>query len=507
MNHWSSRQLDEFDNQAPLSQRSLIGMACNMENRPLSSETCVFSQGNLDASFEAGVSMPDLKPAHQLSPSALQQYGSVAERWLTSESPVARLNSFCSAQAPRDPHRLPSLPGYVPISTAEHVSNPTTYQGDILADLSASEVSVLQDPFHLRLSDVSNGQSEAPPAMAWQQTAVPMGDVYYRSPYSLSDEQLNFSPYSTPGYYDDECDSPMNSPTLSSPELDGHAPEMSRHRDHRWMPRSAPKDEDYLEDVLSSGAKPYAQLIQECLLQAPGHRMMLRDIYDWFERNTTKPRESGGNGWQNSIRHNLSMNKVYSCLSSCQTILTSRQAFENDKTTATNAKGEPKKATSVWYLTERALRNGVESTTRYRKKDPHNPPYRRSAYNRDMDWKRQSSGRKGGKATRKATQLRRMEAAAWASSLSQDHLDPFDSLIHAANAVNDYPGTRASTPSSPLEHYPRTPRAPTTDHEYGAAPIQIAPYHANAAEYNDILLQDALCQAGYSASAADLTWT
>lgn len=77
------------------------------------------------------------------------------------------------------------------------------------------------------------------------------------------------------------------------------------------IPRSAPNDDQEQDEgeEITSG-KPYAQLIQECLLQAPGHRMMLRDIYDWFEMNTTKPRESGGNGWQNSIRHNLSMNKV-----------------------------------------------------------------------------------------------------------------------------------------------------------------------------------------------------
>jgi hypothetical protein len=314
MSHWSIRQLDDFDHQAVLPQRSFIRGTCNMDNRPLSPETCIFSPGNLNSSFEAGVSMPDLKPTHQLESSALQQYRSGSGHWLTSESPVARLNSFCSAHPPRDPHRLPSLPGYVPISTTEQASDSSTYQGAILADPPTFKGSVPQHPCHLHLSDVSNRHVEAQPAVTWQQTAVPMGDVYYRSPYSLSDEQLSFSPYSTPGYYEDEYDSPISSPALSSPELDGHGTEVARHRDHRWMPRSAPKDEEYLEDVLSSGAKPYAQLIQECLLQAPGHRMMLRDIYDWFERNTTKPRESGGNGWQNSIRHNLSMNKVGSRL-------------------------------------------------------------------------------------------------------------------------------------------------------------------------------------------------
>ena len=70
-----------------------------------------------------------------------------------------------------------------------------------------------------------------------------------------------------------------------------------------------PPDEDD-----ASGDKPYAQLIYDALLQAPSHRMMLREIYDWFQRNTKKVHDSSSNGWQNSIRHNLSMNQA--CLPS-----------------------------------------------------------------------------------------------------------------------------------------------------------------------------------------------
>jgi len=65
-----------------------------------------------------------------------------------------------------------------------------------------------------------------------------------------------------------------------------------------------------VDDEDSFCDKPYARLIYEALRQAPGHRMMLQEIYDWFRQNTTKPQESGTNGWQNSVRHNLSMNKV-----------------------------------------------------------------------------------------------------------------------------------------------------------------------------------------------------
>jgi hypothetical protein len=70
-------------------------------------------------------------------------------------------------------------------------------------------------------------------------------------------------------------------------------------------PVSTIDDEDELVDD-----KPYARLIYEALMQAPGNRMMLRDIYEWFRKNTTKAQDNATNGWQNSIRHNLSMNKV-----------------------------------------------------------------------------------------------------------------------------------------------------------------------------------------------------
>lgn len=56
--------------------------------------------------------------------------------------------------------------------------------------------------------------------------------------------------------------------------------------------------------------QPYAQLIYRALLDAPNHTMILRDIYDWFRRYTDKAAQSETKGWQNSIRHNLSMNGV-----------------------------------------------------------------------------------------------------------------------------------------------------------------------------------------------------
>lgn len=65
-----------------------------------------------------------------------------------------------------------------------------------------------------------------------------------------------------------------------------------------------------IEDINEDNEKPYAQLIWQALLTAPNHSMQLADIYDWIERKTEKVKEKAGAGWRNSIRHNLSMNKV-----------------------------------------------------------------------------------------------------------------------------------------------------------------------------------------------------
>lgn len=111
------------------------------------------------------------------------------------------------------------------------------------------------------------------------------------------------SPFSNYQYLQD---STSITPWSSSPEIPQCGPLTSIE-----------EDEDTFND------KPYAIFIHEALMQAPGHRMMLKDIYEWFRQNTSKPQESGSNGWQNSIRHNLSMNKVrHAPLGSTSALLT-----------------------------------------------------------------------------------------------------------------------------------------------------------------------------------------
>ena len=68
---------------------------------------------------------------------------------------------------------------------------------------------------------------------------------------------------------------------------------------------------DETDGDVTAGSEPYAQLIYRALKSVPSHSMVLKDIYEWFEQNTDKPQTStSAKGWQNSIRHNLSMNGV-----------------------------------------------------------------------------------------------------------------------------------------------------------------------------------------------------
>ncbi|SLM37727.1 Winged helix-turn-helix DNA-binding domain [Lasallia pustulata] len=131
-------------------------------------------------------------------------------------------------------------------------------------------------------------------------------------------------------------------------------------------------------------SEPYAQLIYRALKSAPEHKMVLKEIYEWFEKNTDKATDPSSKGWQNSIRHNLSMNGAF------------RKVDQPPPT------DEAKKG-YIWVLDRSALEGGVKSTTRFRK----NVPNKKVGKSEHPAPQRQRSGAKGGKAAKKAAKLRR----------------------------------------------------------------------------------------------------
>lgn len=92
----------------------------------------------------------------------------------------------------------------------------------------------------------------------------------------------------------------------SPQSLAAASPAMTAHTTDRLSPRSITGE--HKEE--RPGHPPYSHLIYQALKDAPGNKLPLQGIYAWFEANTDKGRDPNAKGWQNSIRHNLSMNAV-----------------------------------------------------------------------------------------------------------------------------------------------------------------------------------------------------
>lgn len=109
--------------------------------------------------------------------------------------------------------------------------------------------------------------------------------------------------------------------------------------------------------------------------------------------------------------------------------------------TTTTASTASKKG-SLWRVTQSALRDGVISTTRYRK-DPKKKPERRSS----PALKRQISGAKGGKATRDASAHRKAVLARANTHASTNGYSVLNSLERQRQQAR-FPPTSMPTPAS-----------------------------------------------------------
>ncbi|KAJ6131441.1 hypothetical protein N7523_001901 [Penicillium sp. IBT 18751x] len=200
-------------------------------------------------------------------------------------------------------------------------------------------------------------------------------DTCYRHPVQLETyEGDSLALRSTPPSPPVSISSPQSSSTTS---INNMGPNASNTVADSNSPRASLGDQSEGDH----NAEPYSKLIYRALKEADGHKLSLQQIYDWFMKNTSKGRDNS-KGWQNSIRHNLSMNK----------------GFEASKIEGCTRK----KPQNLWALTQDAIdRGNVESTTRYRKSNHRKATSSSSAYPG-----RQRSGSKGGKAAKNAARTR-----------------------------------------------------------------------------------------------------
>ncbi|OBT66012.1 hypothetical protein VE03_03235 [Pseudogymnoascus sp. 23342-1-I1] len=88
---------------------------------------------------------------------------------------------------------------------------------------------------------------------------------------------------------------------------------MIQSKKQRMMPEPARPVAEQFAAIKDDGTKPshsYATLIGMAILGAPGKRLTLAQIYKWIS-DSYSYYSAAETGWQNSIRHNLSLNKAF----------------------------------------------------------------------------------------------------------------------------------------------------------------------------------------------------
>lgn len=155
-----------------------------------------------------------------------------------------------------------------------------------------------------QLSPEAQKRDEHEDLWAWQAAPATPSTLahgsFYHHPAQLETPKGNLTMRATPLSPISIC---SQSPSRS---LDSMSPVATITVADSTSPRTSLGDHS---DGGHNAEPPYSKLIYDALMSHEDKQMPLQDIYEWFAKNTSKGKDSS-RGWQNSIRHNLSMNAV-----------------------------------------------------------------------------------------------------------------------------------------------------------------------------------------------------
>ncbi|KAJ4302781.1 Forkhead transcription factor [Kalmusia sp. IMI 367209] len=159
---------------------------------------------------------------------------------------------------------------------------------------------------------------KAPRSYAGQASVMPANPLFFASfPGQLDKENMYALPEATLPKLS-AAEPPMKSGTKRT--LADTAPLRDRSkkqkvREVRVVEEDGPLPEpEDMPQVDDDGLKPpysYAMLIGMAILRAPKRQLTLAQIYKWISETFAFYRNSQDTGWQNSIRHNLSLSKSF----------------------------------------------------------------------------------------------------------------------------------------------------------------------------------------------------